>query len=294
MRSEIPYKCSSADWLSRHSVLAETRKGTIGQQCTIYSQLIQFTILQMDRDHLGVGICFGIGIAGLAVGAILKVYQDRNTPRSFGDYNDMRQELRDSKELVDVVIQGTVEQKNDFSVDDKKGAIAYMIAEDAESIQATILASVPFQLADTNNNQVTVKDIHLAHGFYSLKDTMKTTKTSVEFENIGLSSNTKSRRTAGSSLLEFGSSLAVIGKVMFQDGKKGGDMVFYPRKVGLSVETLAAKKEVLNLNKYSTSLIIGGLVLIAIAAATLYWIIPWIREKRHVAIEEQKIEKLPG
>lgn len=240
----------------------------------------------MDRDHLGVGICFGIGIAGLAVGAILKVYQDRNTPRSFGDYNDMRQELlRDSKELVDVVIQGTVEQKKDFSVNNDKGAIAYLIVEDAESNQTTVLTSVPFQLADTNNNQVTVKDIHLAHGFYSLKDTIKTTETG--FEKIVFSSKTSHM---GCSLLEFGSPLAVIGKVTFHDGKKGGDMVFYPRKVGLSIESLTAKKEVLNLNKYSTSLIIGGLAFIAIAAATLYWIIPWIRENWRVAREERRIQ----
>lgn len=241
----------------------------------------------MDRGHFGVGICFGalgIGIAGFAVGAILKVYQDRNTPRSFKDYNDMRQELlcSNSKKLVDVVIQGTVKQKNDFSVNDAKGAIAYLIAEDAESgLQSAILASVPIQLADTNNNQVTVKDIHLAHGFYSLKDTM----TEAGFENEVL--QTKRRTMMGCSLLEFGSSLAVIGKVAFHDGKKGGAIVFYPRKVGLSIESLTAKKEVLNLDKYSTSLIIGGLALIAIAAATLYWIIPWIREKQRVDREAE-------
>ena len=83
-------------------------------------------------------------------------------------------------------------------------------------------------------------------------------------------------------MLDFGSSIAIMGKVTYQEGTTD-KMVFYPNKVGPTVESL---KEAFNLrlNKYSTPLIIGGFAFIGIAA--LLWIIPWIRERRRAAIEE--------
>ena len=271
----------------------------------------------MDRayGYFGVGtvgICFGIGITGLAVGAILrKVHQVYNTPQYdyFRDYNDMLQKLHHSqaKELVDVVIEGTVEKKHN-SLDDRitwhdfrrgstrhkmiNGAIGGVILENTESSkQATILISVPFNLIDTNNNKVIVKDINLANGFYSLKDT---NMPSIETE-VGLMPNhillSEKYSDWKSWMLEFGSSLAVIGKVTFHDGKKGGEMVFYPRKVGPSVESLIPKEEVLNLKKYYTPLIFGGIAFIAIglAAASLLWIILSIRDRRRADIQNPLI-----
>ena len=135
-----------------------------------------------------------------------------------------------------------------------------------------MLASVPFKLVDTNKNKIPVKDIHLAHGFSSLTDTVFTNCHSIYgIDNLQL-------RGTDSWMLNFGSTIAIMGKVTYQEGT-GDKLVFYPNKVGPTVESL---KEVFNLrlNKYSTPLIIGGFAFIAIAA--LLWIIPWIRERRRI------------
>ena len=151
----------------------------------------------------------------------------------------MRQKLCNSKELNNVLIQGKVQKSSDsLTANDGgfwpvKGAMGYVISEKKNEPQATMFMSVPFKLTDTNDNKIIVKDIHLALGFSSLTDTVFTKCHSVYSINNSLISGT------GCWILKFDSSLAIMGKVMFQDHcKTGSKMVFYPTKVGPTVESL--------------------------------------------------------
>ena len=239
------------------------------------------------NDPLGSGIVLGLGIAGLALGGVIKWLSRRKyeivlkkAAHCYNDYNKLRNDLLQSNgALSNIIIEGDVNQSSrcvEYVSEKKhqKGVAQLNIVKTKDKKHDTLeIASVPFTLVDSDGNAVTIENIHTSQGYYSLCDSGVLQQVATDLRTGNIVPTSQEERKVH--LIKYGTSLAVLGDVMFREGK-GGEIVFNPNKVGKSVELLISTKKTTNLSTITTRvLVIGGVTLIVIVG--IIWIWPWIR-----------------
>ena len=209
------------------------------------------------RDQLGSGILLSLGIAGLALSGIIKWQSWRKkeivlkkAAHCYNDYNILRNDLLQSDgALSNVIIQGKVDQKAtsrdvEYETEDKhlKGVAQLdIVKRKGKDNEILEISAVPFILADNDGNGVTIENIHMSQGYYSLRDSGVLQQIDKKFYS-GFLWPWPSQEERVVTMIKYGSSLAVLGDVTFRK-RKGGEIVFKPTKVGMSVELLLSTKK---------------------------------------------------
>ena len=255
--------------------------------------------MEQQRTEILLGV--GLGIAGIAVGGFLKLLQWRGNkialvkkdPYSYNDYNSLRSDLvcqlrsTDDPQLSDVIIQGEVKQlgtqfveysREDFCAEGAARLDIITNNDKGKSIQKVESSSVSFQLADANDARVIVEKLQMAQALATNNQVLLKVFEGREYSR-------KDTATTDIYMLSFGSTLAVMGDIMFRDSSS--DIILYPKKVGKSVESLIAKDETIRLDKItSTILIIGGASILLLIFG-IKRVMPWIKSK----LQRKKIRK---
>uniref|UniRef100_A0A1X7TBL1 Uncharacterized protein n=1 Tax=Amphimedon queenslandica TaxID=400682 RepID=A0A1X7TBL1_AMPQE len=135
------------------------------------------------KDRLGSGIWLGFGIAGIALGGIIKWLSRRKyeivlkkAAQCYSNYNTLRNDLLQSNgALSNIIIQGNVKGQNSQCVEyesekkHQKGVAQLNVFKTKDKRHEILeIASVPFTLADSNGNGVTIENIYMSQGYYSL------------------------------------------------------------------------------------------------------------------------------
>ena len=125
------------------------------------------------EEQLGSGVLLTLGIASLAIGGAIKLLQQKrkevvikDVPQYYDDYHDLKNGLVSSPELTNIVLKGTVKKKDSKEVafsDDNFSSIGTTRLDKVMDANGAILkfneaVSVPFYLADNNNNEVTIEN----------------------------------------------------------------------------------------------------------------------------------------